>query len=62
MTTVVFSFLDGYTSFLQTTGTTIKPEFEFRPDPILTTELATLVSLKKSMYDNVTSLVLSFLN
>ena len=46
MTTLVPSFFDGSSSFLQVTRTIIKDEFEFGKIPSQTTELAALERLK----------------
>ena len=48
MTSIVFSFLDGSSSFLQVTWTTIKAlmSLNFVKIPSLTTELAALEHLK----------------
>ena len=63
MTTLVPSFLDGSSSFLQITSTTIKACMgsNFGKIPSLTSELAALERLEKLMNNVVTTLAPSFL-
>ena len=63
MTTLVSSFLDGYSLFLQVTRPSIKAWMGliFSRIPSLTSELAALERLKKSMHNDVTTLGPSFL-
>ena len=63
MTTLVPSFLDGSSSFLQVTRPIIKARMSlnFGKIPSLTSELAALQHLKKSMNNVATTLAPSFL-
>ena len=63
MTTLVPSFLDGSSSFLQITRPTMKARMSlnFCKIPSLTSELAALERQKKSMNNVVTTLAPSFL-
>ena len=63
MTTLVLSILNGSSSFLHTTRTTIKAwmSLNFGKIPLLTLELAVLESQKKIMSNVVTTLAPSFL-
>ena len=63
MTTLVQSFLDGSSSFLQVTRSAIKAwmRLNFGKIPSLTSELAALERLKKSMDNVVATLAPSFL-
>ena len=62
MTTLVPSFLDWSSSFLQVTRQTIKAwmSLNFRKIPSLTSELATIERLKNQLLFVVTTLVPSF--
>ena len=62
MTTLVLSFLDGSSSFLQITRPTKKARMSlnFRKIPSLTSELAALERQKKLMKNAVTTLAPSF--
>ena len=63
MTTLVQSFLDGFSSFLQVKSPTIIAwvSMNFGKIPSLTSELAALERLKKIINSLVTTLVPSFL-
>ena len=63
MSTLVLSFLNGSTSFLQVTSTTIKAcmSLNFCQIPSPTTELAALEHLKNEFFNVVRTLAPSFL-